>query len=83
MRSKPVPSLRIERAFYLVICDHKDGPLINETMVAQMDRATTARHLREGQFDQPVRVIEFVPVAGTCRDATDEFRDYFPVPVEP
>ena len=61
------------RAFYLVICDRAEGPIIYETMVAQMDRATVARHLKEGQYDHPVRVIEFVPVAGTCRDATDEF----------
>lgn len=61
------------RAFYIVICDHKDGPLVPETMVAWMDRATTARHIQEGQYDHPIRVIEFVPVAGTCRDATDEF----------
>lgn len=67
------------RAFFLVICDHKDGPLINETMVAWMDRATVTRHLKEGQYDRPAKVVEFVPVAGTCRDATDEFRDYFPI----
>jgi hypothetical protein len=61
------------RAFYLVICDHKDGPIIYETMVAWMDRATVNRHLTEKQYDNPVRVIEFVPLAGTCRDATHEF----------
>lgn len=61
------------RAFYLVICDHREGPIIYETMVAWMDRVTVARHLKEGQYDNPVRVIEFVPVAGTCRDATAEF----------
>lgn len=63
----------MSRAFYLVICDHPDGPIIYETMVAQMDRATVARHLSEKQFDSPARVIEFVPQAGTCRDATHEF----------
>lgn len=63
----------MKRAFYLVICDHKDGPIIYERMVAWMDRATTARHISEKQFECPVRVIEFIPQAGTCRDATDEF----------
>lgn len=62
------------RAFYLVICDRPgEGPIIYETMVAWMDRATVTRHISEGQYRNPVRVIEFVPVAGTCRDATHEF----------
>jgi hypothetical protein len=61
------------RAFYLVICDHADGPIIYETMVAWMDRATVARDLASGQYRQPSRVIEFVPQAGTCRDASHEF----------
>lgn len=68
------------RAFYLVLCDHKDGPYIPETSVAWMDRATVTKHLTQGQYRQPVKVIEFIPVAGTCRDATDEFHDYFPDP---
>ncbi|MEH2525816.1 MULTISPECIES: hypothetical protein [unclassified Bradyrhizobium] len=61
------------RAFYLVICDRPEGPIIYETMVAQMDRATVRRHLRENQYPNPARVIEFVPAAGTCRDASHEF----------
>jgi hypothetical protein len=63
----------MKRAFYLVICDHAEGPIIYETMVAWMDRATVARHLAEGQFRNPSRVIEFIPQAGTCRDASHEF----------
>ena len=63
----------MSRAFYLVICEHRDGPIIYETMVADMNRATVARHIREKQFECPARVIEFVPQAGTCRDATHEF----------
>lgn len=63
----------MSRAYYLVICDHRDGPIIYETMVAQMNRATVARQLGEKQFENPARVIEFVPQAGTCRDATHEF----------
>lgn len=63
----------MNRAFYLVICDRPEGPIIYETMVAHMDRATVARHIREKQFDNPARVVEFIPTAGTCRDATHEF----------
>ena len=73
----------MNRAFYIVICDHREGPYLPETSVAHMDRATVTRHLQEGQYSQPAKVIEFVPVAGTCRDATHEFSDYFPAPVEP
>ena len=61
------------RAFYIVVCDHKDGPIIYERMVAWMDRATTIKHLAEKQFDNPARVIEFIPSLGTCRDASHEF----------
>jgi hypothetical protein len=61
------------RAYFLVICGRVEGPIIYETMVADMDRATVTRHLKEGQFDNPCRVIEFVPQAGTCRDVTHEF----------
>lgn len=63
----------MKRAFYLVICEHADGPIIYETMVAQMDRGTVARRIMEGQFANPVRVVEFIPQAGTCRDASHEF----------
>ena len=63
----------MNRAFYIVICDHAEGPVVHEMMVAHMDRATVARHLAEGQYHQPARVIEFIPQAGTCRDATHEF----------
>ena len=61
------------RAYYVVICDHKDGPYLPETDVAHMDRAALVRHLAEGQYSDPVRVIEFIPQAGTCRDASHEF----------
>ena len=63
----------MSRAFYIVICDHADGPYVPETEVAWMDRATVMRHLKEKQYDQPAKVIEFVPTEGTCRDASHEF----------
>jgi hypothetical protein len=61
------------RAFYLVICDHEDGPIIRETRVANMDFATVRRQIDKQQIEKPVRVIEFIPVRGTCRDASHEF----------
>jgi hypothetical protein len=48
-------------------------------MIAKMDRASVARRISEGQFKKTLRVIEFKPAAGTCRDVTDEFPCY-PVP---
>jgi hypothetical protein len=61
------------RAFYLVICDHKDGPVINKTAVANMDRATVMRQISKKVLKNPARVIEFIPASGTCRDASHEF----------
>ena len=66
-----------QRAFYLVITDRQnDGPVLLETMVSKMDRATVARRIEQGHFETVARVIEFIPVAGTCRDVTDEFPEY-------
>ena len=61
------------RAFYIVICDRPDGPIIPETVVALMDRVSVIRQLDRGHYPKPVRVIEFIPQAGTCRDASHEF----------
>jgi hypothetical protein len=70
----------IDRPYYLVISDHRDGPIIYETMVASMDRATVTRRIAQGQYETVARVVEFKPTAGTCRDVTHEFPRYPPEP---
>jgi hypothetical protein len=68
-----VSSLDLDRMFYMVVCNHKDGPLVYERMLADMNRGTVVAHLREGQFDDGVlAVIEFNPAEGTCREVTDD-----------
>ena len=38
-----------------------------------MDRATTLRHITEGQFEGLTQVIEINPVECICRDVTEDF----------
>jgi hypothetical protein len=40
--------------------------------VAHTDRATVVRHLLEGQYSSPVRIVAFNPAEGWSRDVTDD-----------
>lgn len=57
---------------YLVLVAHQSGDYAPERNVADMDRATTVRHIAEGQFEGLSQVIEFNPAEGTCRDVTED-----------
>ena len=43
-----------------------------ETDVADTDRATVIRHLLEGQYSSPVRIVAFNTAEGWSRDVSDE-----------
>jgi hypothetical protein len=64
----------LDRMLYLVISDHRDGPIIYEVEVSRMSMATVCKDIRDGQYDKVLHVIEFNPVERICRDATHEFR---------
>ena len=40
--------------------------------MANTDRATLIRHLLEGQYSSPVRIVAFNTAEGWSRDASDE-----------
>jgi hypothetical protein len=75
MRQSPsiVPD-SFDRDIYLVLDDFGDrlGWAWPETDVAHTDRATVIRHLLEGQYSSPVRIIAFNTAEGWSRDVTED-----------
>ena len=75
MRQSPsiVPD-DLDRDVYLVLDDFGSrlGRSWRETDEADTDRATLIRHLLEGQYSSPVRVIAFNTAEGWSRDVTEE-----------
>jgi hypothetical protein len=75
MRQSPsiVPD-SFDRDIYLVLDDFGDrlGWAWPETDVADTDRATVIRHLLEGQYSSPVRIVAFNTAEGWSRDVTDD-----------
>ena len=62
-----------ERDTYLVLDDFGDlGRAWCETAETDTERSVLIRHLMEGQFGNPVRVIAFNTAAGWSRDVTEE-----------
>lgn len=67
--------MKFEKAMYLVISDHKDGPYVPEVEVKRMDVGTVARDVRDGQYNDILAIIELNPATQICRDVTHEFKD--------
>jgi hypothetical protein len=62
-----------ERDVYLVLDDFGDlGRAWCETAEEDTARSILIRHLMEGQYGSPVRVVAFNTAAGWSRDVTDE-----------
>jgi len=77
MRESPsiIPWGELDRTVYLVLNDFAGafgGLAWPETDVANTDRATLIRHLLEGQYSSPVRIVAFNTAEGWSRDASDE-----------
>jgi hypothetical protein len=75
MRQSPsiVPD-DLDRDVYLVLDNFGSrlGRSWRETDEADTDRATLIRHLLEGQYSSPVRVVAFNTAEGWSRDVTEE-----------
>ena len=75
MRQSPsiVPD-SFDRDIYLVLDDFGDrlGWAWPETDVADTGRATMIRHLLEGQYSSPVRIVAFNTAEGWSREVSDE-----------
>ena len=76
MRESPsiIPWGDLDRTVYLVLDDFggKYGWAWPETEVTATDRSTLIRHLLEGQYSSPVRIVAFNTAEGWSRDASDE-----------
>jgi hypothetical protein len=77
MRESPsiIPWGDLDRTVYLVLNDFAGafgGLAWPETDVGDSDRATVVRHLLEGQYSSPVRIVAFNTAEGWSRDASDE-----------
>jgi hypothetical protein len=63
----------VERDIYLVLDDFGDlGRAWCETAEDDTERAVLIRHLMEGQYGSPARIIAFNTAAGWSRDVTEE-----------
>lgn len=61
---------------YLVLDDY--GPLgraYRESDEDASDRETVIRHLKEGQYNNPIRIVAFNTAEGWSRDATAEIAE--------
>jgi hypothetical protein len=63
-----------ERDTYLVLDDFggRLGRAWRETEEKDTDRGIVIRHLMEGQYASPVRIVAFNTAAGWSRDVTEE-----------
>jgi hypothetical protein len=59
---------------YLVLDEfgHRLGRAWRETDEADTDRASLLRHLMEGQYSNPVRIVSFNTAEGWSRDASED-----------
>jgi hypothetical protein len=75
MRTSPsiVPDA-LDRDVYLVLDDFGErlGRSWRETVEADTDRSTLIRHLLEGQYSFPVRMLAFNTAEGWSRDVTED-----------
>jgi hypothetical protein len=74
MRQSPsiVPEA-FDRDIYLVLDDFgHHGRAWCETAETDTERGTLLRHLLEGQYHAPVRIVAFNPAEGWSRDVTED-----------
>ncbi|MCD9821238.1 hypothetical protein [Bradyrhizobium japonicum] len=74
MRSSPSIVPGADRDIYLVLDNFGShlGRAWPETDEEHTDRETLLRHLMEGQYHDPVRIVSFNPSEGWSQDASEE-----------
>ncbi len=72
-----VPHASANHDIYLVLEDFggRLGRAWCETAEEDANRATLVRHLVEGQYEHPVRIVAFNPIEGWSRDVTADIAD--------
>ncbi|MGY4623425.1 hypothetical protein [Bradyrhizobium sp. USDA 4486] len=66
-----VPNDRLDKDFYLVLEEFRDGAVFRETDEG-IDRAALIEDLLAGQYSQVLRIVTFNPVEGWSRDASED-----------
>lgn len=74
MRSSPSIVPGSDRDIYFVLDDYGQrlGRAWRETDEEDTDRATLLRHLMEGQYANPIRIVSFNVTEGWSSDASEE-----------
>jgi hypothetical protein len=66
-----IPNDRLDRDFYIVLEEFRDGAAFRETD-ERLDYPTLITDLLSGQFAQVLRVVAFNPAEGWSRDASED-----------
>jgi hypothetical protein len=66
-----IPTDRLDRDFYIVLEDFRDGAAFRETD-ERLDYPTLITDLLSGQYSQVLRVVAFNPAEGWSRDASED-----------
>jgi hypothetical protein len=66
-----IPNDRLDRDFYIVLEDFRDGAAFRETD-ERLDFPTLITDLVSGQYDSVLRVVAFNPSEGWSRDASED-----------
>jgi hypothetical protein len=74
IQQPPRAGINLDRMLYLVVSDHKDGPVIWEVSLSDMDLATVAKDIKSGQYRDVLAVLEINPVERICREVTRDFQ---------
>lgn len=65
--------MNLDRSFFAVLCRHARTDFLAERSLADAtSRAETVRDILTGQVEDVWRVLEFNPVEGTARDASED-----------
>lgn len=72
-----VPHASVNPDVYLVLEDFggRLGCAWSETAEEDANRATLLRHLVEGQYERPIRIVAFNTLEGWSRDVTADIAD--------
>ncbi len=66
-----IPNDRLDRDFYIVLEEFRDGAAFRETDEG-IDYPTLIRDLLSGEFGRVLRVVAFNPSEGWSRDASED-----------
>ena len=66
--------MNLDQTLYLVVSDHRDGPIIWEIQIARMGLVRVIKDIHDQQYGDVLHVIEFNAERGLCRECTHDFK---------